>query len=1129
MQIKKSYIDELLNKLKQVQNKQNKVEFAKNISILLTILIIVFLLITMVEWSFNLPSIGRTILFISISSSLALILIIKILYPLINKYLKYNYNQIAKNVGNNFPDIKDELANVLQLANSTTNYGFSNALIEKAFESVYNRVKGYKFPSIVKFNTIKKQLTTALYTLFIFALIVLFSPGIRGAAIRVLNFNKEFVIPQKFKFFVEPGNSEVTRGEDVNIKITVQGEKINKLNLYVKFIDQTEFQHFEITGDKNDNFNYKISKVLTSFNYYISADGVKSDLYRLEVINKPYISQFELTITPPKYSGMETIVQKDNGNVSALIGSIVTVKLFSSKELKKAYLSFTDSTEKLLVVKNSLGEGSFKISKNVNYKILIEDKNGVGNINPIEYNINVLQDELPEIEVISPNKNVNLTEDNKLALICRVKDDYGLTKLVLRYKLTSSKFTPQEELDKVKEFNQTEISINKQNKDQEVYYIWNLSPLMLAVEDVLTYYLEVYDNDNINGPKSTKSTQFTIRVPGIDEVFTQADKLQNEAEKQLTETLKEAEKLKDELEKIDNQLKQDKKEISWEEKEKIQQAFDKYDELSQKMEDIKEKISEAQNKLEEKNLLSEKTLEKYMELQKLMNELSSDEMKKAFEKLQQMTKNMNREQVQNSFEDFKKNEDMFQKSIERTLNLLKRMKVEQKIDEMVKRTEELTQQQDELSEQTEKSNLNNEKDKNELQKKQDAVSKDIKKLEEELKQLNESMKDLKDVPKEEMEKSLEEMEKQDNQELSENAKDELQQSQKNQAMQKQKQISKNMKSMNKMMQNMKSKMEMQNQMQVYSDMLKLIDNVLLLSKEQEKIKNKTANLPYNSPQFKELSKRQSELQRDLDKITQQMSDLAQKTFAISPEMGKALGDAKSQMNESLQAMQNKNGFSASQNQGKAMSSLNQSAMMVKNAMDQMMSQGGQGGGMMSLMQQFQQLSEGQMRLNQMTQQMMQGNGQMTMQQQAEMQRLANQQEMIKKSLEELNKKAKESGQTKKIAANMDKLLNDMNEVVSNMRTQKDFDNNIVKKQDKILSKLLDAQRSINDRDFEKERESNSGENKQKKSPNELDLNSDKIDRLQDELLKAVKEGYSKDYEDLIRKYYESLQKMNLKN
>ena len=97
----------------------------------------------------------------------------------------------------------------------------------------------------------------------------------------------------------------------------------------------------------------------------------------------------------------------------------------------------------------------------------------------------------------------------------------------------------------------------------------------------------------------------------------------------------------------------------------------------------------------------------------------------------------------------------------------------------------------------------------------------------------------------------------------------------------------------------------------------------------------------------------------------------------------------------------------------------------------------------------------------------------------------------------------------------------MREVITNMNTDK-IDDDLVQSQQQILSKLLDAQRSINERDFEKNRESNSSKNFARKTPNELNLNSEK-NKIKDELLKIIKEGYSKDYEDLIRKYYEILE------
>jgi predicted glycosyltransferase len=43
----------------------------------------------------------------------------------------------------------------------------------------------------------------------------------------------------------------------------------------------------------------------------------------------------------------------------------------------------------------------------------------------------------------------------------------------------------------------------------------------------------------------------------------------------------------------------------------------------------------------------------------------------------------------------------------------------------------------------------------------------------------------------------------------------------------------------------------------------------------------------------------------------------------------------------------------------------------------------------------------------------------------------------------------------------------------------------------------------------------------------MDLtNPNSLNKIRDELNKAVKEGYLRDYEDLIRKYYENLQKEN---
>ena len=66
---------------------------------------------------------------------------------------------------------------------------------------------------------------------------------------------------------------------------------------------------------------------------------------------------------------------------------------------------------------------------------------------------------------------------------------------------------------------------------------------------------------------------------------------------------------------------------------------------------------------------------------------------------------------------------------------------------------------------------------------------------------------------------------------------------------------------------------------------------------------------------------------------QQLGELAQKTFAITPEMGKALGDAKRSMQQALDGLEKRNGRMASMMQGNAMGSLNEAANLMKGSME----------------------------------------------------------------------------------------------------------------------------------------------------------------------------------------------------
>ena len=1109
------HIDEIKERLNAVVKKEGTKNSLNGFLISLSIALLLFISFLLIETIWNFNSGIRSVLFFSFLFLFASLIIYLSVYPFLKRigfFDKTDNFTTASRVGFHFPDVKDELINSLQLISADNKYNQSPALIEKAFERTYEKIKPLDFTTIIDFTKTKKYLRITS-SIFAIAILLLFVPFLQSAANRLINYDKEFTAPPKFTFTINPGNAKVTKGENLVLKISVNGEKQNSISLLTKAVEESEYSEIELHADSTDEFIHTFNSLNSSFEYYASAKNINSDNYNVEVINRPVIRGMELVVTSPAYSKIPRAVQKDNGNITALPGSNVRLKINSTKNLFAAAIIFGDSLQKPLTVDGDSAYANFRINNSGDYFINIIDDEKNTNSNPVTYSITALIDEFPTLEVISPNADVKLSNQNNISLQTKISDDYGFTKLVLNYKLSESNYEKPWD-----QFSQIEIPFNKNSKEDEVFYNWNLSPLNLAVEDVVSYFVEVFDNDNINGPKSAKSKLYNIRIPSLDEIFNQADETQQTAEKDLTETLKEAEKLSKEFEKISDELKQDNKELSFEEKERIQNALDKFEELGNKVEDIQKQMQQMQENLQENDLLSKETLEKYMELQELMDELTGEEYKEALQKMQEMMEKLQRDQTQKAFEDMKLNEENFKKSIERTLNLLKRMQLEQKVDELLKRSEELTERQETLKEET-KNSEQSKNNKEQLNKKQDEISKELKDFKEELEKLRDKMNEVPDMPQEEAQKLSEEFEKQKNEQLSENAKQNLQKNQMEQAMQQQQQLAQNMSEMNQQLQKLQDQMQMQNQMQTLQDMMKIIDNVLAVSKEQEKLKDANKDLSFNSPQLNQNAQKQNELKNDLSKILQQMGNAAQKTFAITPEMANAIGKALSQMNQSINSMQDGNSSAAMQNQNSAMTSLNEATTMMNNMLNQMMNGGGSGGGMMSLMQQMQQLSQQQMQLNQMTQMMNQGTLQM-----GQLQRLAQEQEVIRKSLEQLNKESKESGQSKKMPANLEKILEDMKEVVTDMKTQK-LGDELIQKQERILSKLLDAQKSINERDFEKERESLAGKNFRRESPAPLLLNSEEgKDKLRDELLKAIREGYLKDYEDLIRKYYEALQK-----
>jgi hypothetical protein len=311
------------------------------------------------------------------------------------------------------------------------------------------------------------------------------------------------------------------------------------------------------------------------------------------------------------------------------------------------------------------------------------------------------------------------------------------------------------------------------------------------------------------------------------------------------------------------------------------------------------------------------------------------------------------------------------------------------------------------------------------------------------------------------------------------------------------------------------------QLKITSQMQKATEKLLSLSADEEQLMQETKELSNFSDRFNRSASRQQEIAENMSRVIKDIVDLSQQTFFISPEMNKSLGEANSNMNKSLRELEERNQANASKFQGQAMSALNAAALQMQNSM-QMMAQSSSALGFEQFLKRMQQMAGQQGQLNEQGLSLfnLKGNGgRLTLEQQNQLRRMAAEQKALQMSLEELYN---EMGNRSDILGRLDNMSQEMEEVVKDLEALK-IDRTTIARQEKILSRMLDAQKSVREKEYSRRRKAEIGKDYVRKSPSEkMDVLDDRAEKIRVSLMQALQEGYTPDYEKIIEDYFRLL-------
>ncbi len=1038
----------LVNKLKLFKVKYYSYRLIKGIIIVLFLLIVFFSLFSILEYfEYLSPNIRKLIFFGYLLFGFLLFLqfvgkpLLKLLHIIKPIDLKSSSELIQKY----FTDIQDKLLNIIELS-TLNDEQYSNDIVLASIDQKIDEIKVFDFNEAIQFKNLLNILT--YFIISVLAVLVVFFVDrnvFTESSHRLVHYNEVFVKPAPFTFILDNTDLKAKKSDSYTLNMHTEGEEIPQI-VYINI----EGNNYLMKSSGPGTFQFEIASVINPVQFYFTDQKYNSDTYQLQLLPKPGITSFTTEIIPPSYTGLTDQVFENIGDLQIPHGTKVKWK-FQGIDMDSLHIDIQDSIRLNSEYESPIFHVEHSFFEGTEYSVIIRNKITEPEL-ALSYSIDVIPDLFPEIEVVQVADSSELTRFFFRGII---GDDYGFTQLKFHYNIDSQDST---------------ISIPFVNNlnDQEFYFSFDFAGIPEA-EGVISYYFSVTDNDVINHYKTTTSNSFTFQFPNREEILAS----ENEQYKNLEKKVLESQRLAKEIDKDLKNLQYKNMDTSisdWEKSQMVNDIVQKQNKLEQLYDQIKKDNENLNKYMNSFNKQNDDIVEKQKQIEKLLEDVFTDELKELMEEFNKLAENFDSKKLNQLTQNMKVTMEDLQEQLDRNLEMLKKYKIEQKVQEVIDEVNRMAQEEENFANQ-----INEDKNYEE-------INKEVEKHQNELKDLQKQLKEAVDINKQ-LEKplSMDDFEEEFNEidkSIEEN-KQNLSEKKKKKSSSDLKNASDQMKNLAFGMQQMMDLNFQQQNMENIENLKQILSNLILLSFEQEDVLIGLNDISTKDPQLIELNQKQKRIADQSVIIRDSLYALAKRTPQISSTINNELVSLELNLTKAKEQMEEGIFPSARSSQQFVITSVNNLALLLNESLEnlekmqansksgsQQCENPGQGN---SGMNQLKQSSESlRQQLQKMIDQMKNGqDGQMSQQ----MGQSLMQHEMMQQMLREMMNNGSVGSETKNALQQIDDLLEQNRKELMN----KSISAQTLARQHLISTRLLEAEKAELEREYEEKRESETAE------------------------------------------------------
>ena len=419
---------------------------------------------------------------------------------------KYDPVRTALQVESKNPGLSSILITYTELSLDSSKTNTSPEIIEAIKEKANEKTESIDFQEIVSWGQIKKILIVCGSIILLFAGMsikwnqqvgILFQrlAGVDTNYPTETNIEKILIDDQ----IINIGESfKVKSGGSLNIKVITSGVTVSSAQLYIRdkgVAEEWNSNPYQMDAMSNDKLNYerKWEDITEDQEFYVKANDDKSKTFEIQVIKQPsYTYQVERVF--PSYINQKPETLEEL-NMDAPQGTELKWTITSSSKVKAMEVRIGEE-EKVNAEISDDGKTitfSKKADKAFNYSFLwTEGQSGKDfQYVDVQNSIKVIEDTLPEIQLISPSSDGLATTKKNLNLNFKGTDDYGLGKAHLIYSVKRDEAKSDGESEIVRK----EIHNFEGNSSGSHTFSWKVADDIdeLKAGDQISYQVEVQD------------------------------------------------------------------------------------------------------------------------------------------------------------------------------------------------------------------------------------------------------------------------------------------------------------------------------------------------------------------------------------------------------------------------------------------------------------------------------------------------------------------------------------------------------------------------------------------------------------------------------------------------------------